>query len=254
MFWRKPSLGCQVLFCSSQTFQLSLKLSALRDGCWHYPRRKARLHTFPCLQNQIMLLAPSPPCAFWALCCRCGFLWRVLTWLRHSKHMLSPLPAGWVKQLLQVWSAFFLLQCKGDVKAARYGLCVWSYSYLMGGFRAGRHWMSFFPSECILSQKMTETIVAIMSLKGEETWEGPKSCLCPALGTKYGLEQLTEAIAVRGLSLQYLGSITQKTLKQLGEVPVPPLRQVLAVSRGSSDTGALLCVHFLLGGCEGRSY
>lgn len=126
-------------------------------------------------------------------------------------------------------------------------------STCMGGFGTGRHWM-FFQVECILSQKMTETIVAIMGLKGEETWKGPKSWLCPGLdGTKYGLEQLIEAIAVRGLSLQYLGSITQKILKQLGEVPVPSLRLVLAVSRGSSDAGALLCVHFLLGGCEGRS-
>lgn len=78
--------------------------------------------------------------------------------------------------------------------------------------------MCVFPSECIFSQKMTETIVAIMGLKGEETWKGPKSRLCPGLdGTKYGLEQLIEAIAVRGLSLQYLGSITQKILKQLGK-------------------------------------
>lgn len=106
-------------------------------------------------------------------------------------------------------------------------------STCMGGFGTGRHWM-FFQVECILSQKMTETIVAIMGLKGEETWKGPKSWLCPGLdGTKYGLEQLIEAIAVRGLSLQYLGSITQKILKQLGEVPVPSLRLVLAVSRSS---------------------
>lgn len=91
-------------------------------------------------------------------------------------------------------------------------------SICMGGFGTGRHWMSVFPSECIFSQKMTETIVAIMGLKGEETWKGPKNRLCPGLdGTKYGLEQLTEAIAVRGLSLQYLGSITQKILKQLGK-------------------------------------
>lgn len=33
--------------------------------------------------------------------------------------------------------------------------------------------MSVFSSECILSQKMTETIVAIMGLQGEETWKGP---------------------------------------------------------------------------------
>lgn len=127
-------------------------------------------------------------------------------------------------------------------------------SICMRGFGTGRHWMSVFPSEYILSQKMTETIVAIMGLKGEETWEGSKSRLCPGFdGTKYGLEQLTEAIAVRGLSLQYLGSITQKILKQLGKVPVPSLRLVLAVSRSSSDAGALLGIHFLHGGCEGRS-
>lgn len=101
---------------------------------------------------------------------------------------------------------------------------------------------------------MTETIVAIMGLKGEKTWKGPKSRLCPGPdGTKYGLEQLIEAIAVRRLSLQYLGCKTQKILKQLGKVPVPCLRLVLAVSCSSSDAGAILCVHFLLGGCEGRS-
>lgn len=38
-----------------------------------------------------------------------------------------------------------------------------------------------------------------MGLKGEEALEGPKSRLCPGFdGTKYGLEQAIEAIAVRG--------------------------------------------------------
>lgn len=45
-------------------------------------------------------------------------------------------------------------------------------SICMGGFGAGRLWMSVFPSECIWSQKIT---VAVMGLKGEETWEDPKS-------------------------------------------------------------------------------
>lgn len=80
--------------------------------------------------------------------------------------------------------------------------------------------MSVFSNECILSQKMTERIVAIMGLKGEKTWEGPKTRFCPGFdGTKYGLEQPFEAIAVRGLPpIQYLGYITQKMLKQLGKV------------------------------------
>lgn len=150
-----------------------------------------------------------------------------------------------------------MLQCKGNIRAGKIWtswliLLVSAWEALQLGDTG-----CLFPSECIFSQKMTETIVAIMGLKGEKTWKwrGPKSRLCPGLdGTKYGLEQLIEAIAVRGLSLQYLGSKIQKILKQLGKVPVPCLRLVLAVSCSSSDAGAILCVRFLLGGCEGRSY
>lgn len=59
-----------------------------------------------------------------------------------------------------------------------------------------------------------------MGLTGEETRRGPKIRLCPGFdGTKHGLEQPFEAIAVWGLSpTQYLGSLAQKTRKQLGKV------------------------------------
>jgi len=70
----------------------------------------------------------------------------------------------------------------------------------LGDFGAERDGMSVVPSGCVLSQKVTERIAAIMGLKGEKTWDGCETRFCPGFdGRKYGLEQPFEAIAVRGL-------------------------------------------------------
>lgn len=109
---------------------------------------------------------------------------------------------------------------------------------------------------------MRERTVAIMGLKGEERWEGPKVQLCTGFdGAKYGLEQPFEAIAVRGLppiTVPWVCNAEDAEAAGKGDF-VPSLRLGLAARQSSKDGFFFyldLLVRFLCSfsvwDCEGR--